>query len=118
MLQPRKHERIDRIANPSSILHRRNGRPLRRDERPMLLVFGPFVDPLSQRLDLLRPQRFSRIGRRHVLIGIVARNPLDQLALRRFAWRDDGFGAVEVADVLPNIEPQVGLRSAASGPWQ
>ena len=98
-----------RHAGESAADLRRQGRPLRCDKRPMLFELTPLLDPFPQRFDLLRRERFARIGRRHADVRVVASDPGDQLALVRLARGDHGFRAPQVACIRPDIKPQLGL---------
>ena len=60
----------------------------RRGERPVRFVFGSLLDPLLQRLDLLRRQRLLVIRRRHHARRIGRRDAADQFALVRLAGDD------------------------------
>jgi hypothetical protein len=44
-----------------------------------------------------------------MFIWIIARDSLNQLALRRLLAIDNGLRAVKITDVIPNVQPQVGF---------
>src|SRR6266545_4105000 len=68
-LQTGQDEMIDGVARPGRVGDTRQGRPFRRDERPVLGPLGALVDPAAQQVDLLGRQALIRLRRRHPFAG-------------------------------------------------
>src|SRR6185436_7288980 len=65
-----------------------NGRPLRRDERPVRSIFGAVLDPLLEDRHLLRRQRLVRRLGRHALVDIRRTDAAYELATGCVAGHD------------------------------
>jgi hypothetical protein len=55
------------------------------------LVFRPFGDPLLEKPAVAFGKRILGLRRRHPLVGILGKDPPDQLTLVRPAWYDRSF---------------------------
>src|SRR5262249_2239682 len=73
------------------------------------------VNPPPQRLDLLRGQRAVRVGRRHDLVGVLAADAADDLALRGPAGNDHGPAPLLAEGALPGVQTQGGPARAGVG---
>ena len=109
-LQPREHERIDRIAHPSLILDRRHRRAAAARRTPNAARTSPPCSTHLRRISIcsgvsVLPE--SAGGMRTSGSSLVIR--LISSLSAGFLRIDDRLGAVNVARVLPNIEPQIGL---------
>src|SRR5439155_8437938 len=89
LLEPGQDEPIYRIPYPSLLPGGGQLGPRWRDVRPMRVPCGAFGDPPGEERDLACREGMPRVGRRHVLVRIVVRNPLDEPALSGVAWDDD-----------------------------
>ena len=82
----------------------------------MRLIVGALGDPTPQQFDLNLGELLAPFGRRHPLVGIVARDACDQLAQFRLAGHNR-LSAAEVGTcAVGRIESQVGLAVARVGP--
>jgi len=99
------HEGVDGMVG------RRGKRGLhRRREGPVLFVLGAAVDPALDRLAFLRRERSPvRAGRRHPPVGIIADDPLPQLARLHVPGHERGSSVAVRRGTLGGIEPQAGL---------
>ena len=109
--KPCQDEMVDRIAdNGARDFDRRDGRPLRRGKRPMALIFGALGDPFADGLDLRGRDGLVQLGRRHDLVGISARQPIEHLALLRMAGNDRRIPGLRwPGRAFPLIEPHAAL---------
>src|SRR5262249_741810 len=87
-LQARQEEGVDGIAYPRGVLDRRRYRPARGDECPVDAPGRTLVDPALECLDLGRSERLLGARRRHDRLGILVRDPLDDLAVAALAGDD------------------------------
>ena len=71
----------------------------------MGLVLGPFGDPALEQAFCRRSERLCRLAAGHHLVGVVAEDAGDQLALVGLAGDDRLLGEGRLADV----EPEAGL---------
>ena len=111
LVQLREHKTINRILDPRFIADLRQLRSSRRDERPVRLVLGPFVDPTLERRDLFRRNFLTGRRRRHLEICIVSRQPSDDFTLgpltgndadlARFKLRGRSIALIESQSSLP-----------------
>ena len=112
LLQSGQDEAIDRVAGPALAVHRGQGGPRGRDERPERLVFGPGRDPCLEFLLLYRRELLVDRWRRHHFVFIGGEDAVDHLALVRLAGRDgprlDGH--------LAPVETQAGLSRGTIRP--
>ena len=120
-LEAGEDEAVDGVAPPLAVGDRRQGRALRRDERPVRPPLGPLIDPQPEGLDLLGRQRVGvRAGRhrrvqtapiRHPQPVLGGGDPMEKEAVRRVPG-DDGRAA-ELAPIgerpLLHVEPQAAL---------
>src|SRR6185369_15838280 len=83
---------------------------------PVLRVFGPFLDPPPEQIDLARRQLLTASLRRHSFVVISRKYPLDQLALLRLPGHY-GRIAAQIGDrIIPHVQPQsVGASLAFLG---
>src|SRR5262249_32386669 len=87
-----------------------------RDERPVLLVFRPLLDPALQQFLLGLLERLFRAGRRHLLVGVGGEDPGDQLAGLDVARYDRAVAALELLRRgLAEVEPQARLARLVGG---
>ena len=112
LLEPREDEPVDRVLYPRCVIHRRRLRPLRWNERPVGLVLRPLPDPPQQQVFLGRRERLLHGRRRHHLVGVVGKDPVEGHARIGVARNDRAALDCRV----PLVEPQVGLASGAVGP--
>ena len=118
-LQLGKHEPVDRIADPDSVLHRRRPWPPYRLERPVGVRwcarvrlsrrcgFGPgtsLINPGAQDRDLLRAQ--PRLGGRHLKSSDVAGHPQDQGTPGTVTGQDRGSAVAALEGHVALIEAQ------------
>ncbi len=111
-LQPRENEAIDLVARFAGARDVRHRRALRRDERPMLAIFGAVLDPLLEDRHLLWRQHLVRRLGRHALVDVRRANPVHELAAIRIARHDRALARClrQLGDgELAQIEPQPGL---------
>ncbi len=106
-VQPRAHERIDRVRTRVPVTGTRHADRVDRDERPMRPVVRTLDDPsLEQRL-VRRRQRQVRLGRRHPVVLVVCIDAPDELALARVARLDDRPPFADVVELLQHALAQV-----------
>src|SRR5690606_29387352 len=70
-LELRQHEVINGIAYPLLIVYLRQYGLFRRNERPVIFIFSSLLNPFGNELFLIFGKRKIRLGRRHLLVGIV-----------------------------------------------
>src|SRR5688500_6660264 len=90
---------------------RRNHRhrlTLRRDERPMILPLRALFDPAAEQGDFVCRKLTGGFRRRHVLVGILRGDAVDQLALIWLAGNDRRHVAGRKRTRL-GVEPESGL---------
>ena len=109
--QPREDEAIDRVLDPALIFYRRWLRPRGWDERPVWLVLRPLCDPTLEEFLVLGRQWLFRARRRHHLIGVVGKNPVEHDA-RIDVARDN---CPRLHGVIPFVETQICLPAGAVG---
>ena len=116
--EPRQDEEVDRIAAPAPILDRRQRGPRRRNERPVPLVRGSFLDPsLEQAISAAESDLPLSLGGIRSS-SILGRDPRVELALLDLARHDrHAPGARRPLGVALIVEPQLPFRCLASGPW-
>ena len=76
-LQTGQHKPVDRVTNPVGLPHLRERRPRRWDERPVRLIFGPFLDPADEHFLLLCRKCLLRFRRRHHHLGVIGIDPVE-----------------------------------------
>ncbi len=81
----------------------------RRDERPVLFVFGPLLYPALEECFLLGLECPMRIGRRHHFRFVVARDAAPEIALLGVAGNDRRDVVVFDEGRFGRVESQVGL---------
>ena len=70
----------------------------------------PLLDPAAEHRDLRGGQLLAALLGRHAQIGVVALDPVDQLALVRLAGHDRHAAALELGEgPFLGVEPQPGL---------
>ena len=118
LLQLGQHKRVDRIANPIVLLHRRRRGIADRLIRPMRalrfflgsICVGPnaaLINPSSQDADLFRLELIP--FRRHRCLGIESRDERDQLAAFAVTGRDDLTEVATFQQRVATVESQTGL---------
>ena len=106
----RQNEAVHRVPNGGLGAHRGRFHFAHRLERPVTLILGALGNPLFEHLDLrLGGARLFALGRRHHLVFVVRKHPLDQRALIGFSGKH-GFVAPEVARCpFKCVQAQIGL---------
>ena len=111
-----EEEAVDRVLDPSLVLDLRRLGPGRGDERPVLLVLRPLLDPLLDDSELLRGDGLVRLGRRHLLARLVPDHAEIEIALHRPARHEDADPLAAIAvDVGIVVEPEVPLAMRLVG---
>ena len=85
-------------------------------EGPVLFPFGTLFDPVMEGLFFGRGELVSGIGRRHDLVRILVKDPMDQVAFVGFARNDDREPVAVSFGVLFLIEPELRFASLGIGP--
>ena len=111
-LEPGEDEAVDRVSDPRLVLDRRRLGLRGWDERPVGLVFGPFLDPADEQLLLGGRERLLGLGRRHHLLGVVGEDPVEHHA-RVGVARHKGAA---LDGLVTLVEPEVGLAAGTVGP--
>ena len=70
----------------------------------MLMVDGPFADPLLQKALLLITQSLIRIGRRHALVRIVRQNAAEHLTIVRVPPGEESHHCRSHPGVHPSVD--------------
>ena len=89
LLQSLQHKRIQIATTPCVSASLRDGWSLQGLERPVILIFGPLLNPALQQLLLSCGEGLVEFRRRHVSVRIGRQNALHQQAFGRLA-RNDG----------------------------
>ena len=93
--EPGKHEGVDWIARPGTVLDAGQLRAFWRDEGPVCFPLRPLLYPSAQRLDLTRAELVAPlISRRHSDRWVVRCDALDQFARGRIARNDNRLGSI------------------------
>jgi hypothetical protein len=88
----------------------RDGGALGRGEGPVLVPRGAFGDPAFEEIFLCGGERAVGLGRRHHVVGIVAENAGDELAVGGFAGDDGGVaGFADGEGALAAVEAEFGF---------
>ena len=91
-------------------LARRLERPVRRPRRPLL-------DPAPQHRDLLGRQLLAALLGRHLQLGVVVLDPIDQVALIGLARHDRRLAPLKLGErPFLGVEPQLGFALLIVGP--
>src|SRR5690606_7584416 len=98
-----------RVLDPVGVRDLGKGWALRRQERPVRLVFRAGLDPLPQALLLFRRERLLCVRRRHDVVRIRREDPSDQRALAGLAGSDRAL----LDRIVAAIEPEAGLARGA-----
>jgi len=119
LLEPAENEAVDRRPRPGGVLHLGLSGAIDAFERPVTAIFGPLGDPPLQDLSFGRRDRLVDTRRRHHDVGVGARDPRDDLALRGITRYNSRRAAIELGDgSVTHVEPQArlpvfGIRTVA-----
>src|SRR5205823_8134015 len=102
-------EVVNGVERRVVLAERRQRRSLGGDQRPVRLVLASLLYPARQQGDLARRQVLTNLGRRHALVRILARDPLNQFALADLARRDHAVAAAVAVGAGFHVEAEFGL---------
>jgi len=101
---------VDGVLRPSRLPHRRQRGLLRLDEGPVRLVIRAGRNPAAERVHLGRRELLLRLGRRHQLVVVRARDAADEFARIGFAGDEGALAGLRGRERgLAEVEAETGL---------
>ena len=107
--QAGQHKAINRVPSPVHFPHRRCRNTRWEGIRPVPRPRCPLCNPPAQQFNLPGNRPFLEFRWRHPLIGIIGRDPRDQLTLLDLSGYDHRIARAVAKCILLAIQPQVSL---------